>query len=1594
MKTRTLVFFRCALVAALVCFNFFAYAGEETFNSRKSSTAITTNATLLVKDAQYDYMYSNATTWSNFFDNTTVNNRLILAVDQYSMVQQNAAYTVSVEFIVTYDQWNAATHQFDTKTLAQNPILDINYSPSAKYKDKAVYQFLGGNFLTAKIKTIKINGVVVTTNNLPVYIETEIQIDRHYLLNTVTPAPLNISSGLVDGKVQVYWGYLPGAEEYQLEWTYVNNFSNTGTALLNAADVKLEPNVFTHNSTRISTGDNYYKVPIVYEQGYLLFRVRGVGKSQSDAYKKSTYSAWSINADTYTSVASFPSTAVFQITQGHQSSINWQYNMSYAEEGKNKAVVSYYDGSLRNRQAVTLMNTQNQSVVGETIYDYQGRPAVQVLPVPQEDAIIGYKPNLNLNLAGQPYSKNDFDLDNGNCLVAAKPMDSVNVLSNGASKYYSKNNLELAPGASFNPFAAYVPSAKGYPFTQTQYTPDNTGRLKAQTGVGDQHQLGTKHETRYFYGKPTSQEELDRMFGSEVGNVVHYKKNMVIDPNGQISVSYLDPQGRVVATALAGNPPVDAQNQPVVDALPDVTPVQMQADLLNKTYPTDNDGIQQSIIGNTKVYSQEMLVSTSGIRDFHYKIVSDKFTDLCTEAGIVKNICYNCVLDLSILLTDECNQNYLVKLDGVTAGTTTKTVGKYIIDQINTNNYVAADCNGVPLSFETGTTYQSSFLEVGKYTLSKVLSVNEQALDFYTEDYIKNNKCLLTITDFITEATENVDVTGCNVTCEQCLSDLGSYDKYNINLNPACDPCLTQDEYNEEKATCDKLCDESAVTCENALQMLLNDVAILGQYGRVFDDNNNTSINVGQHPLSVFNDGNVLPNHAEYRNNPALNLKGSFAPNWRHPIYKDAGGVVRTGYRNEDGTPALVKVVPIDELNSSYTPEIRNGVTPVTIDEDQFVSPEDLKNVSDFIVYWQDQWNQSLVMHHPEYKQYEFCIMENASHEFDEHWLTINTAVNLPAGYQNPIGPDALHATDPYFNSKFNPNFTAKEYAYMLDAMNNYTTGPDGVTMSIWQMAYATNNCPYANTKTNGSCQIPLCYKNVTSATVFDDKVWSTFRGLYYSLKQKVYNQAEIKYAIRNASYGGCIGESNFNPWQDNFFNTPYYGPNNNWNGNYWWYWSRSQFYNWEQTCSYRYYWYYAGHTKRFLSGKEYPQNTAINSSVCYDEATDGEYDKVDCQEQNLAILEDLTDETDFQFYEMCGECPIVKKLETLFDAVAKSTTVDLTTPAFQLSCFPQSEFPQFTQEIETALNLGSGSGEVFWNTVSSTAHTLNVNVSKAGGSSCALSLAMKNSYSILDLSTSQYVNKSFTWSDIQSICCLSYLGNPTLLTLQPGKNFLISATVKVTDADGAIRVEKISIEGVTSCIVLNQCEVPRLCKATPHVAIIQRLFNNLLYSSPAIVTPEANLPAIDEQFTSSDDVLISADTPPYDAIFIDSLKTVTGMTTATKFYWSASAANGTLSGTLQGVVGNTVSGQCLIEFYMPTNVSLPSGVSFANIVQLNSMAPDKTSTDPSHYFTCYALIAYQQGDVLKKQYIQLKGYSPCVEVGTCVLAKKPGQSN
>ena len=78
---------------------------------------------------------------------------------------------------------------------------------------------------------------------------------------------------------------------------------------------------------------------------------------------------------------------------------------------RKKKVVSYFDGSLRNRQSVTKINSDTTAIVGESFYDYQGRPAISSLPVPSFSPKLAYYSNFTVNEFNQPYSKEIFDVD-------------------------------------------------------------------------------------------------------------------------------------------------------------------------------------------------------------------------------------------------------------------------------------------------------------------------------------------------------------------------------------------------------------------------------------------------------------------------------------------------------------------------------------------------------------------------------------------------------------------------------------------------------------------------------------------------------------------------------------------------------------------------------------------------------------------------------------------------------------------------------------------------------------------------------------------------------------------------------------------------------------------------------------------------------------------------------------------------------------------------------------------------------------------------------------------------------------------------------
>ena len=164
-------------------------------------------------------------------------------------------------------------------------------------------------------------------------------------------------------------------------------------------------------------------MPIVYESGALVFRVRAHGYVLPDIENPVTgrWSCGSMSGTCNSYDGINPSLAnwlhAYWIHDPHENdNKNWQVITSFAEEGKRKDVVNYMDGTMRTRQTVTVNNSDNNVLVAETIYDHQGRPAVQILPAPVlHDPALKFRNNFNRNLANQPYTKLDFDLDGPAC---------------------------------------------------------------------------------------------------------------------------------------------------------------------------------------------------------------------------------------------------------------------------------------------------------------------------------------------------------------------------------------------------------------------------------------------------------------------------------------------------------------------------------------------------------------------------------------------------------------------------------------------------------------------------------------------------------------------------------------------------------------------------------------------------------------------------------------------------------------------------------------------------------------------------------------------------------------------------------------------------------------------------------------------------------------------------------------------------------------------------------------------------------------------------------------------------------------------------
>ena len=731
----------------------------------------TTKAKQLSKDNTVDYKYDVSTL--NFDNNPAVTYSDVISL---KLVESQIANVLpNFNLSVTFNVTSGAT------TVATGATLSINYinGTGQKFNTENHINYFPSQYSYSTLSlqvtaiTFTINGQTENLAKYP-YIPILLSIEGAPVGNLVFNYSTSSVTGLTTKPATpstpfdaftISWtntGDL-GVTNYDVEWTWIEsqdpdlsivptydiNSKNISSDYFNS-DGTLNPDaIFENNATRVTIsafkGNGQYTIPTLYDgTGYIFYRVRPI-QIRTDGTIK--YGLWTSDVASSTTLAQ--NCLPFS---GHETALNWQVTTSYAEEGKSKTVVQYFDGTLRARETVTKDNQTQNTIIAQTMYDYQGRPTIQVLPAPLTNTslngVIEYVRNLNqfstINYVGSTpddpkiaYDKHAAGIEQ--CPTASNSLisdpTSLNITpTEGASVYYSakNNDLNLPSTNIFSTLAPFIPNANGYPYTETVYTPDNTGRIAAQGGVGADHQIGSQKETKYYYGIP-DQQELDGLFGVEAGYASHYQKNMVKDANGQYSVSYVDMNGKTVATALAGVIPANLSELPSYTTNKNANPTITQQ-LLDESTNTIVDN-------NALVSNKTIVVTTAESYVFNYKLTGGQLASVyqcILDPKNKYNHNYACTYDLEITMTDACGNNIpLTPSSTLTAQT----------------------------SFDITLTPNIGNLPPGEYHISKKLSINPATMASDHTDYINgiNIQCTSsTLSSSITAANTSANSSVCN----------------------------------------------------------------------------------------------------------------------------------------------------------------------------------------------------------------------------------------------------------------------------------------------------------------------------------------------------------------------------------------------------------------------------------------------------------------------------------------------------------------------------------------------------------------------------------------------------------------------------------------------------------------------------------------------------------------------------------------------------------------------------------------------------------------------------------------------------------------
>jgi RHS repeat-associated protein len=980
--------------------------------------------------------------------NRRFRNVISFYVDEENTTSYLGDFTASVDLKIEYKA-SSGDLNYITPALIKTVTLDYKKGEGQLSDVRQYIHFSGAEEVKVTIEDIRFPAAVGSLDYRNILkLENTIYVTRYYNISN-TPFTMGASS-MVSGSdiLSVNWAKPanPGNNGVQLEWAWLEDELESNYHISNVFTTASKEKLLNAGATRIELGHATagYDIPMLYDgAGKLHYRVRGVNIQENGTRIHGPWSAIS-------SVG----------FSGHETALNWQVTTSFAEEGKHKSVIQYYDGGLRARQTVTKDNTTLNTVTAETLYDHEGRPAIQILPAPGIGNIIAYQKNLNkfnspdagIGLQGDGENHADFF---DHYFSGGKTPTLQNSINGSAARYYSSLNTE-ASGTGKN-----IPDAEGYPYTVTRYTPDGTGRILSQSGVGNAMKMGSGRETKYYYGSP-KQEELDALFGTEVGDKSHYFKNMVKDANGQMSVSYVDMHGRTIATALAGEAPANLSTLNYTDAL--YYPGQNHTSALTLNLLDSNTNI---IKGNAIEAVSSLLVPYSTLYNFSYTLTPESLTlPTCESASPV---CYECLYDLEFAIIDESGDletpvvlkkysNLSPTFDSLCSTPT----------RLFQNLQDAGEARTSSISFSTT-------LAPGSYSIRKTLTISEQSLEMFKSNYLEKSLCNKDF-EFLLDSvyTALKDVTKCDTppgnsqeaSCTSCLTALGDSTSFannylvSINHTNTVTTALLAEmnaAFHAAKKNCDLLCGVTTLETITKREIMLADMMpFTGQYGR------ETVAGTMAQKYNIFS-----------------TTTAGIQPFYKKP--KKADGSFGQYLTNLGQTDPLIHT----------TPATLPGMSS-----------------QEFETLFQDKWAEALLPYHPEYQRLLF-----AETKLNESYNWTQTFHNTPtfslAQSEGFLFTDqaSLNAKDPFFSVSGGSMNTFRNNMVTKLTVNNQDN------LSLWQYAYIMAICKNQSpnsfpcktpNNSNPTLAIPKTPNYPTLSSADKDSIWKAFKGLYLQARTQM----------------------------------------------------------------------------------------------------------------------------------------------------------------------------------------------------------------------------------------------------------------------------------------------------------------------------------------------------------------------------------------------------------------------------------------------------------------------------------------------------------